>query len=55
MNPLLSIVVPTRNLQDMAMATVSQVLSIEAPDMEVVVRDSSDSDVLGRKLADLND
>jgi len=41
--PLLSIVIPTRNNQKYAISAIISILSITAPDLELVVQDNSDS------------
>ena len=42
-SPLLSIVIPTRNNQKYAISAIISILSISAPDLELVVQDNSDS------------
>ncbi|MBT9142987.1 MAG: GalNAc(5)-diNAcBac-PP-undecaprenol beta-1,3-glucosyltransferase [Dehalococcoidia bacterium] len=42
-SPLLSIVIPTRNRQKYAISAIISILSITAPDLELVVHDNSDS------------
>lgn len=42
-SPLLSILIPTRNRQKYAISTITSILSIPAPDLELVVHDNSDS------------
>ena len=42
-SPLLSIVIPTRNRQKYAISAIINILSISAPDLELVVQDNSDS------------
>jgi glycosyltransferase involved in cell wall biosynthesis len=46
MQPILSIVIPTRNRLETASLCVRQVLAFEDPDLEVVVQDCSDTLVL---------
>ncbi|MCL0034118.1 glycosyltransferase [Thermodesulfovibrionales bacterium] len=41
--PLLSIIIPTRNRQKYAISAITSILSISAPDLELVVHDNSDS------------
>lgn len=41
-SPLLSIVIPTRNRQEYAISAITSILSISAPDLELVVQDNSD-------------
>lgn len=42
-SPLLSIIIPTRNNQKCAISAITSILSISAPDLELVVHDNSDS------------
>ena len=42
-SPLLSIIIPTRNRQKYAISAITSILSISAPDLELVVQDNSDS------------
>ena len=42
-SPLLSIIIPTRNRQKYAISAIISILSISAPDLELVVHDNSDS------------
>ena len=42
-SPLLSIIIPTRNRQKYAISAITSILSISAPDLELVVHDNSDS------------
>ncbi len=41
--PLLSIIIPTRNRQKYAISAITSILSISAPDFELVIQDNSDS------------
>lgn len=41
--PLLSIIIPTRNRQKYAISAITSILSISAPDLELVVQDNSDT------------
>lgn len=52
-DPMLSIVIPTRNRLNYAIATIKSILSISSPLLELVVQDSSDSNAL-EKLIDSN-
>lgn len=45
-DPLLSIVIPTRNRANYAIATIKSILSISSPRLELVIQDSSDTRVL---------
>jgi len=53
--PLLSLVIPTRDLPDIPALVVRQVLSIPSCRIEVIVRDSSHSPVLGEQLKLIGD
>ena len=52
-DPILSIVIPTRNREHYAVASVRSILRIPSPRLELVVQDSSDSNAL-KKLIDSN-
>jgi glycosyltransferase involved in cell wall biosynthesis len=52
-DPILSIVIPTRNREHYAIASIRSILSIPSPRLELVVQDSSDSNAL-QKLIDSN-
>ncbi len=43
MPPLLSIIIPTRNRQKYAISTITSILNIPSPDIELVVQDNSTS------------
>lgn len=45
---VLSVVVPTRNRAEFASGVIRQVLSINAPDLQLVIQDNSDNDSLSR-------
>lgn len=50
MNPLLSIVIPTRNRQVYCLAAVQQIVKLNLPSVEIVVQDNSDNDYLSYSL-----
>lgn len=52
-DPILSIVIPTRNRANYALASIKSILSISSSRLELVVQDSSDSNTL-KKLIDSN-
>jgi glycosyltransferase involved in cell wall biosynthesis len=49
-NPLLSIVIPTRNRQDYVVSAISSILEIECNDFELVIQDNSDSSELREQI-----
>lgn len=49
---VLSIVIPTRNRAEFALAAIRQVLSIDQTDMQLVVQDNSDDDSLRQMCAE---
>lgn len=51
-DPLLSIIIPTKNRQYTAVFAVQSVLSIVSNEIEVIVQDCSDNDSLNRLLSD---
>ena len=51
-NPLLSVVIPTRNRQQYARVAIRCILGIESQELELVVDDNSDSGELGESLGE---
>jgi hypothetical protein len=51
--PLLSIVIPTRNRKELALRSIATALDVPGNDVEVIVHDSSDTPVLGEHLSNL--
>lgn len=51
--PLLSIVIPTKDRQQYAIAAIQSVLDIPSDEIEVVVHDTSDDDRLGSALSEI--
>lgn len=55
MRPLLSIIIPTRNRADLAMASARQILSTTTENIEVILRDCGDHARSNKELATIND
>lgn len=55
MDPLLSVIITTRDLPEIPVHVVRQVLSIPSCRIEVIVRDSSNSPALGEQLKAIDD
>lgn len=55
MNPLVTVVIPTRNRRRLLLRTLRTVLAQESVDLEVVVVDEGSSDGTGREVATLGD
>ena len=50
--PLLSVIIPTRNRQKYAISTINSILSISAPELQLVVQDNSDSRSLATYISE---
>lgn len=52
-NPLLSILIPTRNREKFALNVIQHILSIENSKFQIVIQDNSDTNILETLLSDL--
>lgn len=50
---LLSVIIPTRNRQDVLLKSLDQILAVITDSVQIVIQDNSDDDFLGTKIATL--